>query len=65
MRYLRDVYGLAIVLRNQVGTVLQDGHHAESQQVYLNEAHVTDIFLVPLDDVTPWHTRRFDRNNGG
>ena len=30
-----------------------------------DEAHVADIFLVPLDDVAPRHTRRFYRNDGG
>ena len=31
VRYLCDVYVLSIVLRNEVGAVLQDGHHAETQ----------------------------------
>ena len=35
------------------------------KQVYLDEAHVADIFLVPLDDVATGHARRFDGNNRG
>ena len=62
---LRDIYSIAVMLGNQVGAILEDGHHAQPEQIYLYETHVADIFLVPLDDVATWHTRPFDWNDRG
>jgi hypothetical protein len=35
--------------------VFEYGHHAEAEQVDLDEAHVGAVFLVPLDDGAAGH----------
>src|SRR5579859_1702705 len=59
LRQLGQVYGLAIVPRYQFDAVLQDGHHAEAEQVYLDDAEISTVFLVPLDNGATGHGRTF------
>ena len=40
LRQLGQVYGLAVVSRYEFDAVLQDSHHAETKQVYLDDAEV-------------------------
>src|ERR1700679_3214995 len=63
LRQLGEVYGLAIVLRYQFDAVLQHGHHAEAEQVYLNDAEISTVFLVPLDNGATVHGRAFERHD--
>ena len=39
----------------QLDRVLQRRHHAETQEVHLDDAEVGAVFLVPLDDHAPGH----------
>ena len=50
------------MLRNQFQTVLQDRHHAETEEVHLDDAEVGAVFFVPLHDSTPWHGSPLQRN---
>ena len=44
-----------VVARDELDAVLQHGHHAQAEQVDLDEAHVGAVFLVPLDDTAAGH----------
>ena len=53
LRQLSQVYGLAIVPRYQFDAVLQDSHHPKAEEVYLDDAKIGTVFLVPLTTVRP------------
>src|SRR3954452_2041251 len=55
---------VSVVRRDEVDGVLEYGHHAESEQVDLDDAHVGAIFLVPLHDDTAGHGGGFERHDG-
>ena len=42
--------------------VLEGGHHPEPEEVHLEEAHVLDVVLVPLQDRAPRHPRVLERH---
>ena len=65
VRNLRDVDLLAVVAGNQLDTIFEDSHHAQTEQVYLDEPHVRAVFLIPLHDVPARHRRGLDGNDGG
>jgi hypothetical protein len=43
------------VLRDEVEAVFDDGHHAEAEEIDLDDAEVGAVFLVPLDDGAAGH----------
>src|ERR1700729_3711663 len=45
---LRKIYPVAVVLWYQIQTVLNDRHHAEAQQIDLDDAEIRAVFFVPL-----------------
>ena len=53
-----------IVARDQVETVLEHGHHAESEQIDLDDLQVGTIFLVPLNDGAAGHGGPLDGDDG-
>ena len=49
---------------NDLNRLLERGHHAQSQQIDLDNAQVGTIVLVPLHDYAPGHAGVFERNDG-
>jgi hypothetical protein len=43
--------------------VLEDGHHAEAEEVDLHEAEVFAVVFVPLDDGATFHRGGFEWDN--
>src|SRR5665213_1597675 len=60
---LGQVYGLSIVPRYQFHAVLQNGHHAKAEQVYLDDAEISAVFFVPLNNSATGHGRAFERHD--
>ncbi len=60
---LRQIEGSTVVSRNQFQAIFNDSHHAESEQVYLDDAQVGAVFLIPLDDGAARHGRALQRHN--
>jgi len=60
---LRQIDWQVVVFRNELQAVFEYGHHPETQQIHLHDAHVGAIVLVPLNDDTTRHRCRFERNN--
>ncbi len=61
---MRQVHFFAIVLRISCDGFFEHGHHAEAQQIHLDDPHVGAIFLVPLDDHAAGHGGWFQRHDG-
>ena len=61
---MRQVHFLPIMLANQVNGILEDSHHAQAEQVHLDDAHVGTVFLVPLHDDPAGHRRGLQRHDG-
>ena len=57
---LRNVDLLTVVPGDQLHAILEDGHHAKAEQVDLDKSHITDILLVPLDDIAADHAGGLD-----
>ena len=51
---------LFVVARDQLDGVLEHGHHAQAEQVHLDEAEVGAVFLVPLDHGAARHGSALD-----
>ena len=63
-RKLGEVERLAVVRGDEGEAILEHGHHAEPEQIDLDDLHVGAIFLVPLDDGAARHGSRFDGHDG-
>ena len=48
---------------NQIEALFEDGHHAQPEQIDLDNPHVGAVFLVPLDDGASRHRRTFQGND--
>jgi hypothetical protein len=44
--------------------LLDDGHHAEAEEIDLDDAEVFAVVLVPLDDDSPRHGGGLERDDG-
>ena len=64
LRKLREIERLAVVLGHQRQAILEHGHHAEPEQIDLDDLHVGAIFFVPLDDRAARHGSGLDRHDG-
>ena len=53
-----------IVIANQCERIFERCHHAEAQQIDLDDAHVGAIFLVPLHHHATGHGGRLERYDG-
>src|ERR1700733_9380590 len=60
---LRQIDLLAVVLRDQFKAVLDNGHHAKTQQVYLDDAQIGAVLFVPLHDRAARHRCTFQWND--
>ena len=48
---------------HQLNRILQYGHHAEAEQIDLDDPHVGAVILVPLHDHTAGHRCRLERHH--
>ena len=53
----------APALMGQFNRILKDGHHAQPQEINLDDAQVRTIILVPLDDDATGHGGVFQGND--
>ena len=60
---MREIDVIAVVIADQFERVLQNGHHAQSQQVDFDDTHVRTIILVPLHDRAAGHCGLLERDN--
>ncbi len=58
---LRNIHRDAAHLADVAHAVLQEGEHAEAEEVYLDHPHRLDVVLLPLDDGAVGHGGRLDR----
>ena len=56
--------GSCIARVHQLDGILQHRHHAESEQIHLDDAHVGAVVLVPLDDDAAGHGGGLERHDG-
>jgi hypothetical protein len=69
---LQGLENLGIVLRqvrdidlgNQFEAIFDHRHHAQAEQVHLDDAHIGAVFLVPLHHHAAGHAGRFERDHG-
>ncbi len=54
-RQMRQVDFFAVVIANQPDGFLHHRHHAESEQIHFDDAHVGAIFFIPLHDEAARH----------
>src|SRR6185437_10872293 len=54
-RQLRQVNRFTVMLRNQLQTIMDDGHHAQTEQIHLNDAEVGTVLFVPLNNAAARH----------
>ena len=54
------IHVLAVMARNQLNAILENGHHAQTEQVHFDEAEVCAVLLVPLDHGAAWHGGALD-----
>ncbi len=62
-RQLREVELDALVAAHQWDRFLEHGHHAEAEEIDLDDAEVRTVLLVPLDHHAPGHGCRLERHN--
>ena len=62
LRDFREVHGAAARLA-KFNRVLHRGHHAEAEQVHLDDAEIRAVVLVPLRDDAPRHRGIFERHD--
>jgi hypothetical protein len=62
-RELAQIDLLAPVITHQLEAVLKDGHHAEPEQVDLDQAEIGAVLFVPLDDDAAGHGCGFERHD--
>ena len=58
-----EVHVFFVVDADEIERLLQDGHHAQAEQIDLDDAHIGAVFLVPLDDDAARHGGRLQRHN--
>ena len=55
-----EVHFFSVVARNQFDAFLEHGHHAQAEQIDLDDAQVGAVFLVPLHDGAAGHGGALD-----
>ncbi len=63
-RQVGEIDLFAVMLADQVERILDHRHHAETQQIDFNDAHVGAVVFIPLHDHTAGHGGRLERHNG-
>ena len=63
LRQIRQIHSVPIVLRNQLHAILQHRHHAQPQQVHLDDPQVRAVLLIPLHHSPPRHRRPLQRHH--
>ena len=53
-----------IVIANEFYGILEDGHHAQPEQIDFDDAHVGAVFFVPLHDYAAGHAGGFEGDDG-
>src|SRR6202022_2420707 len=48
LRQLREVDSVAVMLWDQLQTIFEHSHHAQTKQVHLDDAKIGAVFFVPL-----------------
>ena len=61
---MREIDFFAVVIADQRDGVLQHRHHAEAEQIDLDDAQVGAVVLVPLHDDAAGHGGGFERHDG-
>ena len=61
---MREIDFFVIVIANQFDGIFEHGHHAESEQIDFDDAHVGAIFFVPLHDDAAGHGGGLERDDG-
>src|SRR5258708_3239521 len=61
---MSQIYFLTIVIADQLDAVLENGHLSQTEQVNFDEAKISTVILVPLDDHSSRHRRWFERDDG-
>ena len=64
LRKLAEVNFFAPVIADQADAVFEQRHHAESEQIDLDDLHVGAIVFIPLNHYAAWHGCRFQRDDG-
>ena len=60
---LAEIDLFAPVIAHQFEAVLENGHHAEAEQIDFDDAEIGAVFLVPLDDDAAGHGGGFERHD--
>ncbi len=60
---VREVHLFFVVIANELDGIFQYGHHAQAEQVHLDDAEVGAILLVPLHHDAAGHRRGFQRHH--
>ncbi len=64
LRQMGEVDRLAVSGRDELQAFFDDRHHAEAEQVHLDDAEVGAILFIPLHHDAAGHGGRFQRNHG-
>ena len=62
-RQLGQIHSVSVVLRNQLETILENSHHAQTEQIHLDDAEIGTVFLIPLHHGPSRHGSAFQRND--
>ena len=61
---MRQIDFFVVMIANQFDGIFQRRHHAQSEQIDFDDAHVGAVFFIPLHDDAARHGRRLQRHNG-
>ena len=61
---MREVHFFVVMIANQRDRIFQHGHHAEPEQINLDEPEVGAILFIPLHDDAAGHAGGLQRHNG-
>ena len=61
---MRKIDFLVVVVTDELDGFFEHGHHAEAEQIHLDDAHIGAVFFIPLHDYAPGHRSRFERDHG-
>ena len=62
-RQMRQIHFFPIMLRDELQAIFQRRHHAQPQQIHLDDAQVGAIFFIPLHHHSPGHGGRLQRHH--
>ncbi len=58
-RQVGEIYFFAVMIVDELQGIFEHGHHAQAEQVYLDDAQVGAVFFIPLDYDAARHRGRF------